>query len=258
MDQPFLYLNNWHARQPVTRFDRHLAASGMRIETYRTNLNEFPGHTRFCGAYVSPSFNGAYDDLDWVHRLHDLLPRLADRSIPMIGLCFGCQVLASALVARDAVFQRASHEGGRGTISMTREAQNHDHLCTALPAEFDVYHWHGDEVRDDMPEIEVLASGSGCGNHLWRWSRGLVWGVQPHLEMAGEDLETWLEQNRPAFEVKGHDVDAYVSQCFTSDQGFAVLERFVALVRAKQAGCEHRPDHAGGSIPTHGSPGFRR
>lgn len=229
MGKPFLYLDNWHAPQPRTRFDRYLTRSVLQIETCRTNQWEFPDHTGFCGVYVSPSFNGAYDDFPWVHRLHDLLRELAEESVPMIGLCFGCQVLASALVARETVFKRPAHEGGRGTISLTDAARD-DPLCRTLPAELDVYHWHGDEVRSGVSGIEVLADGHGCGNHLWRWSQGPVWGVQPHLEMSADDLRAWLEQNRTRLEGKGHDVDGYLSQCFTSSPGFTLLERFVDLV----------------------------
>ncbi len=235
MTKPFLYLDNWHAPQPETRFDRYLVQTGLEIETYRTNLDEFPDHTEFCGAYVSPSFDGAYDDLSWVHRLHDFLPKLASNSVPIIGLCFGCQALASALVARDTVFKRRSHEGGRGTISLTNAAKD-DPLCQTLPAELDVYHWHGDEVRFGVRDIVVLADGPGCGNHLWRWSRGPVWGVQPHPEMACDDLVAWLEQNRARFEDKGHDVDSYLSQCFSSDPGFALLERFIDAVVTEKLG----------------------
>jgi len=229
MTKPFLYLDNWHAPQPQTRFDRALAASGLPIETCRTNEGESPTGRNYAGVYVSPSFDGAYDDLPWVHRLHGLLPELAAQQIPMIGLCFGTQVLASALVARDAVFKRNAHEGGRGPISPIAAAQD-DPLCRDLPERFDVYHWHGDEVVTGNDKIVVLANGPGCGNHLWRWSEGPVWGVQPHLEMSQSDLSSWIEENRTRFEAKGHDVDGYLSQCFTSDPGFSVLQRFIDLV----------------------------
>ena len=229
MRKPFLYLDNWYESQPETRLDRYLAQSGLQIETYRTNYGEFPNHSNFCGVYVGPSFDGVYDDLPFVHRLHDLLPQLAKTGMPMIGLCFGCQILASALIAREAVFRRPTHEGGRGTIMLT-DAAGQDPLCQALPAKFDVYHWHGDEVRADVVGIEVLADGKGCGNHLWRWSHGPVWGVQPHPEMSCDDLGTWLERNRTSFESKGHDVDGYISQCFTSKPGFTLLERFIERV----------------------------
>ena len=231
--KPFLYLDNWHAPQPETRFDRAIAASGLTVETCRTNLGEFPSDHDYCGVYVSPSFDAAYDDLPWVHRLHKLLPELAARQTPMIGLCFGCQVLASALVGRDTVFKRATHEGGRGTIVLSAAARN-DPLCHKLPERFDVYHWHGDEVVAKREEIIVLADGAVCGNHLWRWSDGPVWGVQPHPEMAEPDLRAWFSQNRLRFENNGHDVEDYLAQCFTADLGFSVLERFLETITAPQ------------------------
>ncbi len=227
--KPFLYLDNWHEAQPETRFDRALAAIGLNIDRYQTNIGEFPEHFEFCGVYVSPSFDGAYDDLPWVHKLHELLCSLAQQKIPMIGLCFGCQVLASALVSRDMVFKRAAHEGGRDAITLTAAARN-DSLCQNLPNDFEVFHWHGDEVRSDHQQIIVLAEGPGCRNQIWRWSEGPVWGIQPHPEMNGGELHCWIEQNRSRFEAMGHDVDSYLSQCFSSDSGYAILERFLAHV----------------------------
>ncbi|MCY4301357.1 MAG: type 1 glutamine amidotransferase [Aestuariivita sp.] len=227
--KPFLYLYNWHERQPESRFDRALATSGLDIKVYQTNRGEFPSDYNYCGVYVSPSFDSAYDDLPWVRRLHKLLPELAQRDIPVIGLCFGCQVLASALVSQKTVFKRTEHEGGQGTIYLTKAAKT-DPICVNIPDMFDVFHWHNDEVRANKAEIEVLAYGTGCDNHLWRWSKGSVWGVQPHPEMDANDLRKWLEHNRTRIEMNGHDVDEYISQCLTSDFGFVILENFLRLV----------------------------
>jgi GMP synthase (glutamine-hydrolysing) len=148
----------------------------------------------------------------------------------MIGQCFGCQVLASALVERDTVFKRDNHEGGRGTISLTK-AGTDDPLTQGIAPSFDVYHWHGDEVKADNSDIIVLADGLGCGNHLWRWSKGPVWGIQPHPEMNAADLNVWLEQNRDRFERKGQDVEEYLSQYFSADTAFEMMARFVVLVK---------------------------
>ena len=233
-NKPFLYLDNWHARQPTSRFDRALATSGLDIEVYRTNQNEFPTGHNYCGAFISPSFDSAYDDISWVHRLHELLPELAGIDIPMIGLCFGCQVLASALVSRDTVSRRTEHEGGYGTIFLTTAAKT-DPLCRNIPKVFDVFHWHSDEVCEDNDDILVLANGTGCNNHLWRWCKGHVWGVQPHPEMDANDLKDWLEHNRARIRMAGHNADDYLGYCFTSDPGFAILENFVRFVVDREA-----------------------
>jgi GMP synthase (glutamine-hydrolysing) len=231
--KPFLYLDNWHTPQPKTRFDRMIAASGLPIERYRTNEGEFPNHSVFSGAYLSPSFDGAYDDIDWIHREHEVIEKLTEADVPMIGLCFGCQILASALVGRETVFKRVAHEGGRGEISLT-QAGRADTLSMELPDKMDVFHWHGDEVIATHPDIIVLADGPGCSNHLWRWSRGPVWGVQPHPEMDDADLKAWLDLNRPRFENRGHDVDSYIAQTLDAKLARHMLSHFLDLVKMGQ------------------------
>ncbi|MBM3523953.1 MAG: hypothetical protein FJX57_13435, partial [Alphaproteobacteria bacterium] len=84
--KPFLYLDNWHARQAPNRIDASLAASGLAFERYTTNAMHFPDHVEFCAAYVSPSFDGAYDDKPWIHREHEVLAGLAEAGVPMFGL----------------------------------------------------------------------------------------------------------------------------------------------------------------------------
>ena len=132
--KPFLHLDNWHAPQPATRVDELLREAGFEVERLRTNAGEFPAGWDYCGVYVSPSFNGAYDDEAWIHREHDVLRDLADAGIPMMGLCFGSQILASALCGRDQVTIRAEREKGFGAIHLTAAARAGDPLTGSLPA----------------------------------------------------------------------------------------------------------------------------
>lgn len=61
---PFVYLDNWAEPQRETRFDRRLNAGPFKIDRYRTNDGEFPSGTEYCAAFVSPSFDDAYNDLE--------------------------------------------------------------------------------------------------------------------------------------------------------------------------------------------------
>lgn len=226
----FLYLDNWHERQKPTRFDAYLAESGLDIDVKCTNEDEFDiDAADYCGVYVSPSFDGAYDDFPWIHQLHVELRTLARASLPMIGLCFGSQVLASALVGRDQVFIRQEREKGYGSIQLTDLAGN-DVVMAGLPASFPVFHWHGDEVRAGHDEILVLADSQDCGNQIWRWSKGSVWGVQPHPEFDRQSLIGWFSNNRRQFEAGGLDHAGLVAAAHDSKEAFAILENFVAYV----------------------------
>ena len=233
--RPFLCLDNWHTPQAETRFEAYLGVSGLTVHTMHTNEGAFPEHANYCGAYVSPSFDGANDDKSWIHREHSVLRMLADAGVPMVGLCFGSQILASALVGRDQVFVRNRREIGFGEIQLT-QAGAKDVLASSLPAEFPVFHWHGDEVGAGHPDVVVLAESSGCANQLWRWSRGPIWGVQPHLELDRQGLVAWFEDNTETFEAAGMDRNRMVSEAHDSEAGFCFLKNFVSFVLERE-GC---------------------
>lgn len=227
--KPFLYLDNWHARQQPTKFDRYLTARGLNIETRCTNDGDFPTGTDYCGVYISPSFDGAYDDVAWIHRTHELLRDLSEAGVPMLGLCFGSQVLASALVARDQVFMRDEREKGFGWIKLTDDAE-HDAIAGGLPRSMRVFHWHGDEVRAGHNDIIVLADSDDCGNQLWRWAKGPVWGVQVHAELDRTGLLSWFGDNRAQFESGGLDYETLVAENDSDSVAFDILKNYVDRV----------------------------
>ena len=232
--KPFLYLDNWHEPQPPTAFDNFLHTLNLKIDLRRTNDGDFPENTNYCGAYVSPSFDGAYDDIGWIEEEHSVLQRLARSNVPMLGLCFGSQILASALVGRDQVFIRESRECGFGEITLTRHARA-DPLAQRLPVSVPVFHWHGDEVGAENPDIIVLAESPACGNQFWRWSKGPVWGVQPHPEFDGPGLVSWYENNRSVFDLQKFGVSDMISETHDTEPAFGILKNFMAFAISNQS-----------------------
>lgn len=227
--KPFLYLDNWHEPQSETRFDRFLRATGLPLEKVRTNHARQPRHFDYCGVYVSPSFDAAYDSHSWVIEQHELLRGMADRQVPMLGLCFGSQILASALLDRGMVKARDSREAGWGHISLTPAAGD-DPLARDLPTTFPVFHWHGDEVLARHPDIFVIAGSDDCPNQIWRWAHGPVWGVQPHLEMCEDGVVAWFKDNRAVFENAGMTRSGLAPGASHSNIGFEFLKNFAKFV----------------------------
>lgn len=231
--KPFLYLDNWHEPQPETRFDKRLRELPVPVETVRTNDGEFPSGTDYCGAYVSPSFDGAYDDLDWIHREHEVLRGLAAAGVPMVGLCFGSQILASALVGKDQVSVRDRKEAGYGEIRLTSAARK-DLLTSSLPERMPVFHWHGDEVGSEHPDMIVLAESDDCANQAWRWAKGRIWGIQPHPEFDAAGLIDWFDRYAEMFERHGLLRGDLVKDARGCDDAFNMLENFLESVVMRQ------------------------
>jgi GMP synthase-like glutamine amidotransferase len=232
---PFLYLDNWAEPQPENRLDRAIAASGLAVERYHPARGEAVPDTPWCGVFVSASLAGAYDAAPWIEGQHTLLARLGRAGTPMLGLCFGAQILASALVGRDHVVKRPAKEVGYHPVTLAEEAAS-DPLLAGLPPLARTLHWHGDEVRAGHPDIVVLASSAACDVQLWRWRHGPVWGVQPHIEAGRAEAQAWFETNRDGFTRDGCDVDALIAGAEPNTDLEPIIGRFLAIARARAEG----------------------
>ena len=233
--KPFLYLDNYRDEQPATRVDLALARKEFPVVHLRTNDGEFPEDENFCGVYVSPSFDGAYNDEPWIHRLRELLPALARTRVPMLGLCFGSQVLAVSMFGLDQIVMRDEREKGHGTIRLTEAARTSDPLTAGLPESVPVFHWHQDEVRADHPEIDVLASSDRCRNQIWRWRDGPVWGVQPHPEFDRAMIGAWYARNPGQFAADGFGSDDMLTGSDRYVTAARIIENFLSCVESDGA-----------------------
>lgn len=130
---------------------------------------------------------GAYDG-ELYPFLNDEL-RLIERRLgahrPVLGLCLGSQLMASALGAR--VYPGTGKEIGWAPIALT-EAGRASPLAP-LGKGAPVLHWHGDTF--DLPRGAVhLASTERYRHQAFAWARhGLA--LQFHIEAAAAGLERW-------------------------------------------------------------------
>ncbi|MEM8854068.1 MAG: type 1 glutamine amidotransferase [Pseudomonadota bacterium] len=232
MNAPFLYLDNWEAPQPENRFDRAIHGSGLPVVRHHPARGDPAPFGAYCGVFVSASLAGAYDGAPWIEEQHGLLRALGETGTPMIGLCFGAQILASALVGRDQVVKRAEKEVGYHPVTLTDAAAG-DALLDGLPSPSRTLHWHGDEVRAGHPDIRVLAASEACDNQVWRWAHGPVWGIQPHIEAGAPEARAWFATNRAGFERDGCDVDAMIVEAEDNTDLEPMIARFLDLARTR-------------------------
>ena len=113
MTRRLLFLSNGPKRMSTARLDTRFAALGFDVDIHWAYHDEIPDQlSPYAGIFLSGSPHGAYEDIPFIHREHDLIRAAAALGIPMLGICFGSQILASALCGRDQVFRRASCEVG--------------------------------------------------------------------------------------------------------------------------------------------------
>jgi GMP synthase (glutamine-hydrolysing) len=158
-------------------FRRELDAD---LAEFDATESELPSHFDFDGVVVTGSRASVYWDEEWIPPLVDYVADAADRDVPILGVCYGHQVVAEALGGR--VEDMGEYEIGYREVSQTVESE----LFEGIAETFTVFTTHSDAVTELPAGAELLAEND-YGVHAFR--KGHAWGVQFHPEYDTDTAE---------------------------------------------------------------------
>ncbi len=171
---------------------------------------------------VSGSEASVLDHQPWFTPAEDAIREAVKRGLPVLGSCFGHQLIVRALHGPEHLRRSASPELGWFPVEITGQDPNG-------PLDADAPQWmfccHFDEVHGLDGAYRVLAHTGDCAVHAYRLSEAAVWGVQAHPEISPKEgaalLRAFAAQNPELTELVDH---ALAKQ--PRDDGFgAVLTR---------------------------------
>ena len=157
-----------------------------------------------------------------------LLRRCVDAGRPVLGICLGSQLLASALGG--SVAEARAKEIGFYRVRLEPAARE-DALFAGAPDSFVAFHWHGDAFA--LPEGAVPLAGSTM-TPLQAFRYGpRAWGVQFHLETDAQVLRAMIEGGRAELAETGVDAELLLAQ---AERELPRLQQIAAQVFARFAG----------------------
>ena len=169
-------LQTGHAPDPMrpalgdydAMFRTLLAGRGFDFATHDVVDGVFPSGPADCdGWLITGSRHGAYEDHPWIPPLEDLIRAIGEAGQPLVGVCFGHQIIAQALGGRVEKFA--------GGWVVGRQTYDWQGETLALNA------WHQDQVVDLPPGAEVLAANDRCAHAALRLGPSILT-VQAHPE----------------------------------------------------------------------------
>ncbi|RDI71661.1 type 1 glutamine amidotransferase [Halopelagius longus] len=206
-------------RDPNTRrnFRRELDAD---LSEFDATAGELPDHFDFDGVVVTGSRSSVYWDEDWIAPLLDYVRDAHDAGLPMLGVCYGHQVLATALGGR--VEDMGEYELGYREVTHSGD----DALFEGIDETFTAFTTHSDAVVELPPGAELVAEND-YGVHAFR--KGHAWGVQFHPEYDPQTAESVtrgkdLPEERIESVVAGIDAENYEAAC----EAKRLFDNFVA------------------------------
>ena len=205
-----------------------LVDAGFAIDTWCTFLDDEPPELDGdLAAVVSMGGDeSAYDQIPFIARERELLVQCIADDVPVLGVCFGAQLLAIAAGGRG--FPAARHEIGWSQVEYAPEASD-DRIGRILQANPNVFQFHYDTFA--LPEHAVLLGQTDGLVEAFRVGRR-AWGLQFHLEAGPGLIYNWLgsyaeELRRKAVDTEAirRDTEAYWQQYRST--AWAVAEEFV-------------------------------
>lgn len=162
----------------------------------------------------------------WSEQAAAWLRDAAHAGTPLLGICYGHQLLAHALGGRVGANPRG-REMGTVEVALRPEARA-DPLLGALGSPLLVQVTHLESVLELPPGARLLASSAADPHQAFAWGE-CVWGVQFHPEFDAEVMRAYLEARRPLLRAEGIDPEPLERGVSESPHGERLLRRFARL-----------------------------
>jgi GMP synthase-like glutamine amidotransferase len=183
-----------------------------------------PSAAPFSHLVLSGSTHSILDDHSPTHPAMALVRDAVERGVPVMGVCYGHQLIVRALLGQAHVRRSSTPEFGWLPVHWTGDANS---WFRGLPNPFRVFVGHFDEVIDLPPGWQVLARTHACGVHAYVQPALRVFGVQFHPEMDLATGNTCFALDAPALAAAGADVARIVADAAEDGSGHVLFRRFL-------------------------------
>ena len=138
---------------------------------------------------ITGSAHSVYDDLPWINYLRDKLREAERARIPVLGICFGHQLIADTFGGK-VELNKKGWEIGSCRVSLLQESESCS-LFSSFSDSIDVYQSHQDVVTH-IPEDAALLAENDMGIQSFVYDN-IFYGVQFHPEFTKDVMEKYLK-----------------------------------------------------------------
>jgi len=136
--------------------------SQLSFETYSVLKLQFPESINSCDAWlITGSKHAAYENHPWTEPLCQLIREAYQTDVPLIGICFGHQIICHAL---GGVVEKSQRGWGLGATAYTITDTPSWMKNTAKLDTFTIQAFHQDQVLRTPANTQVIASSDECTN----------------------------------------------------------------------------------------------
>jgi GMP synthase (glutamine-hydrolysing) len=189
-----------------------------------------PSAEECTGVVVTGSHDMVTDNLPWSVRVAEWIPSLITLNVPLLGICYGHQLLAHALGGKVGFHPRGT-EAGTVDVHLLPSCGD-DPLFKLLPSTFPAHVTHAQTVLELPKNAVHLAANSFEPNHAFRIGE-CAWGVQFHPEYDAAIMKSYLINEAEDLKKEGIDAQEIFGSVKETPVANAILRKFYAITKSR-------------------------
>lgn len=184
------------------------------------------------GVVITGSHAMVTDRLPWSVAVEAWLPRVLAAGVPLLGICYGHQLLAQA-AGGEVGFHPRGKEIGTVPVHLRDDAGG-DPMFRGLPQTFAAHATHAQSVLRLPPEAVHLAFNSYEPCHAFRMG-DCAWGLQFHPEYDARIMRDYIEAQAEELESTGRNVHEILGAVTDTPVAASLLKKFAKIVMLHSA-----------------------
>ncbi len=134
------------------------AGKGLSYQSYSVINGEMPDSVRDCdGWLITGSRHGVYENLPWMLDLQTFIREIDAAKIPLVGICFGHQIVAQALGG-----EVVKSDKGWGIGVQSYQIDNVQPWMQQTRDQVYIYAFHQDQIVELPPRAQIYSSSEFC------------------------------------------------------------------------------------------------
>jgi GMP synthase (glutamine-hydrolysing) len=180
------------------------------------------------GVAVTGSSSFVSQPEPWALQTSEWLGSAVDAGTPILGICYGHQLLAHALGGRVGP-NPAGRQIGTVRVDLSAAVRVDDPLLGHLPETVEVQASHVESVLELPPGATPLGSNRADPNHAFSFG-ACAWGLQFHPDFDAIVIRGYIEQRAEVLREEGFDPQQLMRDARDTPHGSSVLLRFGKIV----------------------------
>lgn len=179
------------------------------------------------GVVITGSHSMVTEDLPWSVALEKWLVQAIDLEIPILGVCYGHQLLAKAM-GGIVDYHPGGKEIGTVNVQLQGDAKT-DLLFRKMPQHFKAHVTHAQTVTDLPSNTILLASNEFEPHHAFRVGKN-AWGVQFHPEYTVEIMRIYVEEQIVELVAAGRNIRDIRESVMNTVEANDLLKHFIDVI----------------------------